>query len=161
MKIFIKSAAILAALLGSGLTQAANTTASIPMGLEVPKSCSFTDVSTGIVIPENGSEGVGSFTFQCNVAFTSEFQSESSAVWGSGKSSVLSISGKKLETVIKLNLPQFGYSNSPLPHGWVWANWGYRAQAQTGSIAISLKEPITATTPAGIYIDTYKLDLYY
>ena len=44
MKIFIQSAVILAVLLGSGLSQAATTTASIPMGVDVPKSCTFSNV---------------------------------------------------------------------------------------------------------------------
>lgn len=63
----MKTAVFTAVLLGSGLTQAANTTASIPMGVEVPKSCSFSDVSTGIVLPEDGSEAQGSFTLSCNI----------------------------------------------------------------------------------------------
>ena len=56
MKIFIQSAVILAVLLGSGLSQAATTTASIPMGVDVPKSCTFSNVSAGIIVPEDGTK---------------------------------------------------------------------------------------------------------
>ncbi len=59
MKIFVQSAAFLAVLLGSGLSQAATTTASIPMGVEVPKSCTFSNVSTGIVVPEGTVHEIG------------------------------------------------------------------------------------------------------
>ena len=79
MKIFVQSAAFLAVLLGSGLSQAATTTASIPMGVEVPKSCTFSNVSTGIVVPEDGSEAVGNFTYSCNMdyGFTSSISLDS------------------------------------------------------------------------------------
>lgn len=62
MKILIKTAIVSAVLLGSGFTQAATTAANMLMGVDVPKSCTFSDVSSGLALPENGSEVQGTFT---------------------------------------------------------------------------------------------------
>ncbi|NNH40068.1 Csu type fimbrial protein [Acinetobacter terrae] len=164
MKIFIKSAAILAALLGSGLTQAANTTASIPMGVEVPKSCSFSDVSSGLVLSEDGSEVQGTYTFKCNIdgGFTAFYSLDS--LNNSGNSSVRNTNGKTLPTSVHLWAPNTvlnhtlnGQLNN-IPHSFNF-NW-LNVPIQT-FIKVQLVNPTTATTPAGIYTDTFRVNVNY
>ena len=105
MKIFVQSAAFLAVLLGSGLSQAATTTASIPMGLEVPKSCTFSNVSAGIVVPEDGTKARGSFTLRCNTgSFSVAYTANSHA---DGSTYLTNSNSTKLKTIINFSLNLF------------------------------------------------------
>ncbi|MDM1249420.1 hypothetical protein HX005_18840 [Acinetobacter sp. R933-2] len=161
MKIQFKSVVLTAALLlGSSLTQAATTTSSIPMGIEIPKSCTFTNVSAGIILPEDGSEGLGKFTLTCNMdgGFTTSFRFESLSNSSTGQ--VVNADGIGLETSgvvdagVHRNLPING---QPM----VTYITGYLNRSIDHIVKVKLKSPITATTPSGVYTDTFYADVTY
>ncbi|MEZ2903429.1 hypothetical protein ACBQ24_11920 [Acinetobacter terrestris] len=158
MKIFVQSAAFLAVLLGSGLSQAATTTASIPMGVEVPKSCTFSNVSTGIVVPEDGSEAVGNFTYSCNMdyGFTSSISLDS--IDQNGYAALKNPNGQLPISVQVSNLTYY----SELNKNEIWtAASGFLNYIVNGYVKIKLRNPVTAITPAGVYSDTFRITLTY
>lgn len=164
MKIFIKSAAVLTVLLGSGLTQAANTTASIPMGVEVPKSCSFSNVSSGIILPEDGSEVQGSYILMCNIdgGFQAHYSLDS--LNNSSNSSVHNTNGTALPISVHLWAPNTVLNHTlnsqlnNLPHSF---NFGWLNKPIQTFIKVQLVNPTTATTPAGVYTDTFRVNVNY
>ena len=132
---------------------AATATSSIPMGVDVPKSCSFFDVSTGIIVPEDGSEAIGNFKMSCNTGYNVAFTSNSSGLY------VKNAQGIQIPTTTSVTL--WGvqvvigggaiYSDSlPLYIG-----------PQSGNFKVKLNSPTTATTPAGIYTDTLNMTVTY
>ncbi|OTG68457.1 hypothetical protein B9T26_15440 [Acinetobacter sp. ANC 4169] len=158
MKTLIKSSAILAALLGSGLAQADTTTASIPMGLDVPKSCSFSNVSAGIVLPEDGSEAQGSFTFTCNMdgGFNASYALESRS---NGSLKVKNMDGISLPITASINFVGLNLSLDSL-----WTTYFHSSFLNnpiTGVVTAKLVNPTTATTPAGVYTDTFRVTVTY
>ena len=160
MKIFIKYAAILAALLGSGLTQAANTTASIPMDLEVPRSCALSNVSSGLVLPEDGSETQGSITVTCNIDGGFQVIYSLDSISTKGTPLVKNATGFSLP--ISAQIQSEGWtlplttSIKGLNYNFSWLN-----RPSLGVIKVSLINPTTATTPAGIYTDTFRVNVNY
>ena len=164
MKILIQSAATLAVLLGSGLVQADTATASIPMGLDVPKSCSFSNVSTGIIIPEDGSEAQGTYTLKCNIdgGFNAYYSLDS--LNNSGNSSVQNNNGLTLPTSVHLWAPNTVLNHTlnsqinNVAHRFLF-NW-LNVPIQT-FIKVQLVNPTTATTPAGVYTDTFRVNVNY
>ncbi|MGE8557775.1 MULTISPECIES: hypothetical protein [unclassified Acinetobacter] len=159
MNIFIKSAAILTVLLGSGLTQAANNTASIPMGVEVPKSCSFSNVSAGIVLPEDGSEAQGSFNHTCNIdgGFNVTYSLDSRSI---GSPKVKNIDGISLPITARIKSECCDLS---LDNGSQTINFYYSflSRPVLGVVTAKLITPTTATTPAGVYTDTFRVNVNY
>ena len=157
MKIFIKSAAILAALLGSGLSQAATTTASIPMGVDVPKSCTFSNVSAGIIVPEDGTKATGAFTLMCNTGYFSvEYTANSRA---NASTDLTSANGTKLKTDMNLS-PSIGIKE-PFNGQKIWGYGGFYGTPVNGFFEVGLQDPVTATTEAGVYTDTLNMNVTY
>ncbi|TCB66176.1 hypothetical protein E0H81_05925 [Acinetobacter terrestris] len=162
MKILIKTAVFTAVLLGSSLTQAANTTASIPMGLEVPKSCSFSDVSSGIVLPENGTEAQGSFTFSCNMDGGFDLSTFLDSVNNTGHPSVVNSEGVSLPITATLTSPSYSRSLDNASSGpWIQFISGWLNSNIKSTIKAKLVNPTIATTPAGIYTDTFRVNVNY
>lgn len=160
MKIFVQSAAFLVVLLGSSLSQAATTTASIPMGVDVPKSCSFSDVSTGIVLPEDGSEAQGSFTLSCNIdggfnatySFYSKNNNSSPRVKNMEGTS-LPITARVKSACCDLSLDNGSET--------IYFNYSWLNQPILGIVTAKLVNPTTVTTPAGVYTDTFRVNVNY
>ena len=162
MKIFIKSAAILAALLGSSLAQAVTTTASIPMGVEVPKSCTFSDVSTGLVLPEDGSEVQGSFTFSCNMDGGFDLSTFLDSVNNTGHATVVNSEGGSLPITATLTSSSYSRSLDNASSGpWIHFISGWLNRNIQSTIKAKLVTPTTATTPAGVYTDTFRVNVNY
>lgn len=163
MKLFIKSAAILTVLLGSSLTQATTTTASIPMGVEVPKSCSFSNVSSGLILPENGSEVQGSFTFSCNMDGGFDLSTFLDSVNNTGHPAVMNNEGIRLP--ITATLTGNFYANKSLDNAssqpWIFFIGGWLNSNIQSTIKAKLVTPTTATTPAGVYTDTFRVNVNY
>lgn len=164
MKIFIKYAAILAALLGSGLTQAANTIASIPMDLEVPRSCALSNLSSSVVVPEDGSEATGSFTMVCNIPyFTFRITTDS---LDQGTLQLRSPNGNALPMNIRVNYSVGGtIFNNETNLGSSTRDW-FTNHGTVGTpigaiLKFKLTNPTTATTPAGVYTDTFRVNVNY
>lgn len=157
MKIFVQSAAFLVVLLGSGLSQAATTTASIPMGVDTPKSCSFSNVSAGIIVPEDGTKATGAFTLMCNTgSFSVQYTANSRA---NGSTYLTSANGTKLKTNMNV-APITGYTvpfNGFYQHGFI----GFYGIPVNGFFEVGLQSPITATTEAGVYTDTLNMNVTY
>ena len=156
MKILMKTAVFTAVLLGSGLTQAANTTASIPMGVEVPKSCTFSNVSTGIIVPEDGTKATDAFTLMCNTGYFSvEYTANSHA---DGSTYLTNSNSTKLKTI--MNLSTAGFLN-PFNGSHSIGYSGFYEIPVNGFFEVGLQSPITATTEAGVYTDTLNMNVTY
>lgn len=158
MKTFTKFAVFVAMLVGSGLTQAATTTASIPMGVEVPKSCTFSNVSAGIIVPEDGTKARGSFTLMCNtgsfsVQYTANSRENASAF-------LTSTNGKKLKTVMNLSYVDF-IPAVPFNGDFSMGYGNFYGIPINGFFEVGLQSPITATTEAGVYTDTLNMNVTY
>lgn len=157
MKTLTKFAVFAATLVGSGLTQAATTTASIPMGVDIPKSCTFFDVSSGIIVPEDGSEAIGNFKMSCNTGYSVFFNTDSS-ILGTG-TYVKNVQDIQIPTATSVTL--WGYTNV-ITNSWTYIDGGPNyIGPQSGNFKVKLKSPTTATTPAGIYTDTLNMTVTY
>ncbi|MDM1247303.1 hypothetical protein HX005_07865 [Acinetobacter sp. R933-2] len=160
MKILLKSAAVTALLLGSGLTQAATTTSSIPMGVDVPRSCTLSNVSAGIILPEDGSEAQGAFTLTCNIdgGFNATYSFDSKS--NSSKPRVVNANGVGLETSGFVEVDGWNLSlDSGSQTLYFLATW--LGRPATAIVKAKLKSPTTATTPAGVYTDTFRVNVMY
>ncbi|MDM1247300.1 hypothetical protein HX005_07850 [Acinetobacter sp. R933-2] len=155
MKILLKSAAVTALLLGSGLTQAATTTSSIPMGVDVPKSCTFSNVSAGIILPEDGSEAQGAFSLLCNTgSFSTVFSMDSKAAHGQFQVTNPNGVGLPIEGAVSIFNYDYRLDDSIVYGGFIGQVLDYIVKAK-------LKSPTTATTPAGVYTDTFRVNVTY
>jgi bifunctional ADP-heptose synthase (sugar kinase/adenylyltransferase) len=164
MKILIKTAIVSAVLFGSGFTQAATTTASIPMGVEVPRSCTLSNVSSSIVVPEDGSEATGRFTMNCNVDVYNFYITTDSLE--AGNLSLQSTNGVKLPLQINQT-----YMFNSVAYGNILLSASNRQWSANGILPIGapidailkfkLMNPTTATTPAGVYTDTFRVNVNY
>ena len=158
MKILIKTAIVSAVLLGSSLTQAANTTASIPIGVEVPRSCTLSNVSSSVVVPEDGSEAIGDFKMSCNTGYSIIFNTDSSVATGTGIY-VKNIQGNRIPTTTSVTL--WGFTNV-ITHSWTYIDGGPNyIGPQSGNFKVKLNNPTTATTEAGVYTDTLNMNVSY
>lgn len=157
MKTLTKFAVFAAMLVGSGISQAATTTASIPMGVEVPKSCTFSNVSAGIIVPEDGSKAIGNFKMSCNTGYSVMFDTDSSRL--TGGTYVKNAQNIKLPTNTSVTL--WGVTNQIFSaHSYVDSFPVYIGE-QSGSVSVKLNNPTTATTPAGVYTDTFYMTVTY
>ncbi|MFH7766138.1 hypothetical protein [Acinetobacter sp. BSP-28] len=145
------------------MTQAATTTASIPMGVEVPKSCSFSNVSSGLVLPEDGSEVQGSFTFSCNMDGGFDLSTFLDSVNNTGHATVVNSEGIHLP--ITATLTGNGYGSRSLNNAssapFVLYVSGWLNSNIQSTIKAKLVTPTTATTPAGVYTDTFRVNVNY
>ncbi|MGE8540213.1 MAG: hypothetical protein ACN6NX_02850, partial [Acinetobacter sp.] len=164
MKTLIKSVAILATLLGSGLVQADTTTASIPMGVDIPKSCTISNLSSSVVVPEDGTDTTGGFTMICNIPdFTVRITTDSLE---SGNLQLKNPNGVGLPMNIRVNYSVGGtISNNVTNLGSSTRDW-YTRHGTVGTpvgaiLNFNLSNPTTATTPAGVYTDTFRVNVNY
>ena len=134
-------------------------TSSIPMGIDVPKSCTFSNVSTGVLVPEDGSEAVGNFTYTCNMnnGFGSSISMDS--IDQDGAASLKNSLGQKLPIYV-LALNGSEYPDLNMKQSW-WAAGGFLNLAVNGYIQVKLRSPLTATTPVGVYTDTFRINITY
>lgn len=160
MKILTNAAALTALMLGCTLAQAATTTSSIPMGVTVPRTCVLSGISSGIVLPEDGSEVQGAVTLTCNIHDSFSITYSLDSVAHSQTAQVSNSHGVALPISATVNND---FLNSPLnsysPTLTFWGNWvGYPI---TTVVKAKLRSPITATTPAGVYSDTFRVNVTY
>lgn len=163
MKILIKTAIVSAVLLGSGFTQAATTAANMLMGVDVPKSCTFSDVSSGLALPENGSEVQGTFTLTCNMDGGFNLSTFLDSVDNTGHPTVVNSDGASLPITVTLTSNVYGSRSldnaSSGPFIWFLSTWLNKNIQST--IKAKLVTPTTATTPAGVYTDTFRVNVNY
>lgn len=164
MKILLKSAAVTALLLGSSLTQAATTTASIPMGVDVPRSCTLSSVSSGVIVPEDGTEATGGFTIICNVDTYSFYVTTDSLE--TGNMHLKDVNGHKLPFRINqsylYNSVSYGNFDLDASSKQWFANGILPVGAPVNAVLkFKLTAPTTATTPAGVYTDTFRVNVTY
>ena len=158
MKIHFKIAVITALLLGSSLTQAALTTSSIPMAIAVPESCVFSNISPGIILPEDGGEVEGGVSVKCNTEYSINMRMASQPN-GSYESQVVNANGVGLKTTAVVYGSTFtGSFSTPLT-----VIYGYLSSRPTDDyrVRVKLKSPVTAHTPEGVYTDTMHFDVNY
>ena len=161
MKIHFKIAVITALLLGSSLTQAALTTSSIPMTVEVPKSCVFSNLSPGIILPEDGSVGEGGVTVTCNTnSFSIQIRSASQPNYFD-EAKVVNANGIELKTTAVAANSSFGGPFQAMPLSLSYGGGGIYGAPLEHRVRVNLKSPVTAHTPEGVYTDTVHFDVNY
>ncbi|MDM1765448.1 hypothetical protein, partial [Acinetobacter sp. 226-1] len=153
-----------ALLLGSGLTQAATTTSSIPMGVDVPRSCTLSNVSAGVIVPEDGTEATGGFTIICNIDTYTFYVTTDSLE--AGNMHLKDGNGHQLPFKINqsylYNSVSYGnYDLDSSTRNW-YANGILPIGAPVNAVLkFKLQAPTTATTPAGVYTDTFRVNVTY
>jgi hypothetical protein len=135
-------------------------TSSIPMGIDVPKSCTFSNVSTGVIVPEDGSEAVGNFTYTCNMdnGFSTSISMDS--IDQDGAASLKNSLGQKLPIYVLAKDHVWTFPDLDRKQT-VQAVSGFLNLPVNGSIQVKLRSPLPATTPVGVYTDTFRIDITY
>ncbi|MGE8540214.1 MAG: spore coat protein U domain-containing protein [Acinetobacter sp.] len=155
MKTLTKISLAAIAVLSSALTQAATTSASIPVSLTITKKCTISDVATNIVIPNDASNGTGTFKVTCNTPYsiaTSTSNTSNAATFVKSTTNA----AHTLSTQIGVDL-----SGTAVP-----VNVG-TPLSQTGltedlyNVTAALVTAVSATTPAGFYNDTLNISVDY
>lgn len=135
---------------------AATTTSSIPMSVEIAKQCSFSNVATAIILKEDGSATTAGYSVTCNTPY-SIFTDN--AKWNGGWNSYISnAQGEQLKTGVSTTALQDGVL-LPIHAGSRLNRPGYSVDDYVISFAVT--DPITPTTRAGVYTDTYLVDVEY
>ncbi|RFC81197.1 hypothetical protein [Acinetobacter sichuanensis] len=130
------------------------------MGVDVPRSCTLSNVSAGIILPEDGSEAQGAFTLTCNIdgGFTATYSFDSTSSYSSSR--VVNANGVGLETSGSIQVAGWNLSLDTGSNGLhfiqTWLNNPIPA-----IVKAKLKSPTTATTPAGVYTDTFRVNVTY
>ena len=164
MKIFIQSTLMLSAVLVNSIVQADTTSASIPMGLDVPRSCTLSNVSSSVVVPEDGSQATANFTMSCNIDSYSFVATTDSL--DSGNLSLKNADGVKLpiQIIQTYMFDSVAYGNFELDNGsrnWLTSSILPIGAPIDGILKFKLRNPTTATTPAGVYTDTFRVTVSY
>lgn len=139
---------------------AASATSSIPMSVEIAKQCTFSNVASEIILKEDGSETTAGYTVTCNTPY-SIFADN--AKWEGGWYGYISnTQNERIRTKFQTRavsdnaIVTLHAGSPPLPRSGSSVD-AYLITAQIDLI----NSPITATTRAGIYTDTYLVDVYY
>lgn len=135
---------------------AATATSSIPMSVEIAKQCTFSNVASEMILKEDGSDTTAGYTVTCNTPY-SIFTDN--AKWYDGWYSYISNAQNEW---LKTGVGTRAVSDNALVtlhSGTALARPGYSVDDYEVSIHVST--PITATTRAGVYTDTYLINVYY
>ena len=139
---------------------AVTATSSIPMSVEIVKQCTFSNVSSAIDLKEDGSVTTEGYTVTCNTPY-SIFADN--AKWEGGWYGYISnAENERLQTKFKTialsdNVEVSLHAGRP-----PLARSGYSVDDYLITAQVDLvNSPITATTRAGIYTDTYLVSVYY
>ena len=135
---------------------AATATSSIPMSVEIAKQCTFSNVASEIILKEDGSDTTAGYTVTCNTPYSI---STDNAKWYEGWYSYISNAQNEW---LKTGVGTRAVSDNALVtlhSGTALARPGYSVDDYEVSIHVST--PITAPTRAGVYTDTYLINVYY
>ena len=155
MKTLTKLSLVAIAALSSALTQAAVTSASIPVSLTIAKKCSISGVAANIVIPNDASKGTGTFTVICNTPYsitTSTANTTNAATFVKSTSNTT----HTLSTQIDVDL---NGTAVPVNVGTPLSQSGL--SSDTYNVNVALVTAISQTTPAGVYNDTLNISVDY
>lgn len=151
-KIFL---AITALMMGSHAF-AATATSSIPMSVEIAKQCTFSNVASEMILKEDGSDTTAGYTVTCNTPYSI---STDNTKWHEGWYSYISNAQNEwLKTGVGTRALRDN-ALVTLHTGTALARPGYSVDDYEVSIHVST--PITATTRAGVYTDTYLINVSY
>lgn len=160
MKTLTTGAVMTALMMGSGLAQAATTTSSIPMSVNVPKVCVLSDISAGIILPEDGSEVQGAVTLTCNLdgGFHATYSLDSRT--NHTLPQVTNSNGVALPISASVHVENWDLI---LDQGAKTLNYNYSwtGRPSTAVVKAKLRAPTTALTPAGVYTDTFRVNVTY
>lgn len=135
---------------------AATTTSSIPMHLEVAKQCSFSNVASALILNEDGSTTTAGYTVTCNTPYNIFTDNEK---WHEGWYSYISnTQGERLKTGVE-TIALNDNTAVTLHAGIPLARPGYSVDDYVVNMSVSA--PITPITRAGVYTDTYLVNVYY
>ncbi|OTG88857.1 hypothetical protein [Acinetobacter sp. ANC 3813] len=147
------------ALMMGGHAVAATTSSSIPMEIEIAKQCTFSNVSSEIILKEDGSVTTAGYTVTCNTPY-SIFADN--AKWEGGWYTYISnAENERLWTKFK-TIALSDNVEVALHVGPRLSRTGYSAENYLITAQVDLlNSPIMPTTRAGVYTDTYLVDVYY
>ena len=132
------------------------TSASVPMSLEIPKQCNFSNIAALVELPTDSSDAVSEYTVTCNTPYQIYTNSEK---WEGGWFSYVSNSQhEQLKTGIKTRAV-IDAAEVPLRSPQRLSRTGYAED--TYRLTVSVAAPITAITRAGVYTDTYYIYVDY
>lgn len=155
MKTLTKIALATVAALSSALTQAATTSASIPVSLTITKKCTISDVATNIVIPNDTTSGTGSFKVTCNTPYSISTSTSNTTNATTFVKSTTNAS-HTLNTNITVDL---NGAAVPVNVGTPLAQPGL--VVDTYNVNAALVAAVVSTTPAGTYNDTLNISVDY
>lgn len=135
---------------------AATATSSIPMSVEIAKQCTFSNVASEMILKEDGSDTTVGYTVTCNTPYSI---STDNTKWHEGWYSYISNAQNEwLKTGVGTRALRDN-ALVTLHTGTALARPGYSVDDYEVSIHVST--PITATTRAGVYTDTYLINVSY
>ncbi|WP_445344580.1 hypothetical protein [Acinetobacter bohemicus] len=135
---------------------AATVSSSIPMSVEIAKQCTFSNVTSEIILQEDGSDTTAGYTVTCNTPYS--IFTDNAKWYGGWYSYISNTQNEQLKTGVGTRAV---YDNAQvtLHAGIPLARSGYSIDDYEVSIHVST--PITATTRAGVYTDTYLITVDY
>ncbi|OTG88862.1 hypothetical protein [Acinetobacter sp. ANC 3813] len=137
----------------TGNLYATQQTSSVDVITTIPVSCKFSNVSSQIIIPENGGKATGNFNLNCNKNFELRISSKSLKD-GESATFVKSENGKKLRTLVDVNFIAHHYQLNSIQQIQVLDP----SSSEPGTISISLETHVNSSIPAGLYQDVLYLD---
>ena len=157
MKTLTKISLVVIATLSSALvqTQAATTSASIPVSLTITKKCTISDVTTNIVIPNDTTSGTGNFKVTCNTPYSISTSTTNTTNATTFVKSTTNAS-HTLNTNIAVDL---NGAAVPVNVGTPLSQPGLTVD--TYNVNAALVAAVVATTPAGFYNDTLNISVDY
>jgi hypothetical protein len=138
----------------TGNLYAAQQVSSVDVITTIPINCKFSNVSSQIILQENGGDATGSFTLNCNKNFDLRISSQSLKD-GESATYVRSENGEKIRIFVDVDFIGRNVSLNSSQHIQVLDP----SSSESGTINIRLASPINSTIPAGLYQDVLHLDV--
>lgn len=156
MKTLTKITLVAIAALSSALTQAATTSASIPVSLTITPKCSISDVTTNIVIPNDTTKGTGTFNVTCNAPYSIKTTTTNSA-----NATTFVKSTTNAAHTLNTNIEVATATGTAVPVNLGTALSQPGLTVDTYNVNAALVSAVVATTPAGFYNDTLNISVDY
>lgn len=146
----------LLALTACAFTQAETATGSIEISLNVPKLCTISIPNKVVNLNPNGSASNTSYSVTCNTPYTI---TNKSANYNNFQSNVVHTVDKNVQ--LKTLITTTGPNNVNVPIQYATGPEFKGQSVDTFKLNFKLAEAVKATQLAGIYKDTYTIDVKY
>ena len=134
--------------------QADSTSAEIPLSMEIKPLCTIDTPTKQVVVPVNGTSATAKYTVTCNTGYSIAVSSRN--YFSDRTNLVNAANNQSLYTLIGTKGP----NNSDI--GIMYAGKAFPGSSvDQYNLDVRLNSPVTATTLAGTYTDTYKILVTY